>query len=220
MGLIDFHKFQFIYCVNDEQQFRNSWNHASALNIPPGYTIDKSIIKNASSIAEGYNQAMLGSNAKYKLYLHQDVNILEPNFLYLILSLFKKNPNLGMLGVLGAKRLPSNGIWWEAKESYGKCIFFDQTCNCNTEIIDEYVSVQGIDGMIMITQYDIKWREDLFTGWHFYDVSQSLEFIKAGYTVGVPKQNASWCAHNCSSLMLPFQMSQQKFIQEYQFFFN
>lgn len=218
--MIDFHKFQFIYCVNNEQQVQNSWNHVCALSVPPGFTVDKAIIKNASSMTTGYNQAMLGSNAKYKIYLHQDVNILERGFLYLILSLFKKNPNLGILGVLGAKRLPSNGIWWEAEKSYGKCMYFDQICNCNTGIIDEYESVQGIDGMIMITQYDIKWREDLFTGWHFYDVSQSLEFVKAGYTVGVPRQNAPWCAHNCLSLMLPFQLSQQKFIPEYQSLFN
>lgn len=218
--MIDFHKFQFIYCVNNDQQFQNSWNHVCALNVPPGYTIDKSIIKDASSITKGYNHAMLSSNAKYKIYLHQDVNILERDFFYFILSLFNKYPNLGMLGVLGAKRLPSNGIWWEAKISYGKCIFFDQMCNCNTEILDEYESVQVIDGMIMITQYDLKWQEDLFTGWHFYDASQSIEFIKAGYLVGVPKQNVPWCSHNCTSLMLPFQTTQQIFVQEYQPFFN
>ncbi len=218
--MIDFHKFQFIYCVDNDQQFQNSWNHVCRLNIPPGYKIDKTVITNAGSITKGYNQAMVGSNAKYKLYLHQDVDILEENFFYLILALFKKNPNLGLLGVLGAKRMPTNGIWWEAKETYGKCLYFDQNCNCNTEVVGEYESVQGIDGMIMVTQYDIKWREDIVTGWHFYDVSQSLEFIKAGYTVGVPRQSAPWCAHNCLSLMLPFQVSQQKFIQEYQSFFN
>ena len=40
----------------------------------------------------------------------------------------------------------------------------------------------------MATQYDVPWREDLFDGFDFYDVSQSFEFRKAGYTVGVPVQ--------------------------------
>ena len=49
----------------------------------------------------------------------------------------------------------------------------------------------------MITQYDIPWREDIFNGWHFFDVSQSIEFLKKGYQVAVPKQEDPWCNHDC-----------------------
>ena len=47
----------------------------------------------------------------------------------------------------------------------------------------------------MATQYDIPWREDLFQGFHFYDVSQSLEFQRAGYLIGIPNQANLWCIH-------------------------
>ena len=57
------------------------------------------------------------------------------------------------------------------------------------------LSVQAIDGLLMATQYDIPWREDLFQGFHFYDVSQSLEFQKAGYLIGIPNQANVWCIH-------------------------
>jgi hypothetical protein len=181
--------------------------------------VDNKILKNINSITQGYNQAMHMSNAKYKIYLHQDVNILNKNFLIDILYLFKKFPNLGLLGVLGAKQLPPNGVWWEAEKSYGKVYYFDQIINC-IEIGAEFESVQAIDGMIMITQYDLPWREDLLTGWHFYDASQSLEFIKAGYSVGVPRQIEPWCAHNCTSKMLPFQIYQKVFMRDYQHFFT
>ena len=62
-------------------------------------------------------------------------------------------------------------------------------------IAGEYKTVKAIDGLIMATQYDIPWREDLFQGWHFYDISQSLEFNKKGYKVVVPKQDNVWCMH-------------------------
>lgn len=42
------------------------------------------------------------------------------------------------------------------------------------------VDVTAIDGMFMATQYDISWREDLFDGWDFYDISQSCEFTRGG----------------------------------------
>lgn len=213
--MFDFHKFEFIYCVNNEIQFQESLNSVQTLKIPTGYTIDTKIARNVDSITKGYNQAMNSSNAKYKIYLHQDVNILEPNFLSDILSLFKNYPNLGMLGVLGAKRLPSNGVWWNAEERYGKVYFFNTLTDCNMEILNEYESVQVIDGMIIMTQYDIKWREDLFSGWHFYDASQSFEFIKAGYTVGVPKQITPWCTHNTLTPLIPFQQNQIIFLNEY-----
>ena len=213
--MIDFHKFEFIYCVSDEQQFQDSWNHVRALSPPAGYTVDHKAMRNVDSITAGYNQAMHSSNAKYKIYLHQDVNVVEPNFLSNILSLFKKFPNLGMLGVLGTKHLPPNGVWWEAERHYGKVYFFNALHNCNTEVLGEYETVQVIDGMIMITQYDLEWREDLLKGWHFYDVSQSLEFLKAGYAVGVARQITPWCSHNTITALIPFQTNQQIFLNEY-----
>jgi hypothetical protein len=214
--MVDFHKFEFIYCVNNPAQFEESWQYAGRLKIPAGYEVSQTAYFDSQSICQGYNQAMLGSHAKYKIYIHQDVNILDPDFLYHILTLFRKYPNLGMLGVLGAKRLPPNGIWWEAEHCYGMVYFFNDILLSNTQITGEYEKVQVIDGMIMITQYDIPWRDDLLNGWHFYDMAQSLEFIKAGYDVGVPLQITPWCSHNTNTPLIPFQGNQQIFLHEYQ----
>jgi hypothetical protein len=50
---------------------------------------------------------------------------------------------------------------------------------------------------MIVTQYDVPWRDDLFKSWHFYDISECIEFIKAGYEVGVPKQEEPWVMHDC-----------------------
>lgn len=57
--------------------------------------------------------------------------------------------------------------------------------------------VEVVDGLLMATQYDIEWRQDIFDGWHFYDLSQCLEFKKNGYFVVVPKQEETWAMHEC-----------------------
>ncbi len=81
----------------------------------------------------------------------------------------------------------------------------------------DYEKVQAIDGLIMITQYDIEWREDLFKGWHFYDVSHSLEFQKAGYEVGVPKQISTWCLHDTRKPnMIGYEENRNILVQNYQ----
>ena len=59
-----------------------------------------------------------------------------------------------------------------------------------------YTEVEAVDGLFIATQYDVKWREDIFDGWDFYDISQSEEFHRAGYKVVVPYIN-----HGASMMM-------------------
>jgi hypothetical protein len=64
------------------------------------------------------------------------------------------------------------------------------------EVGSVYETVQIVDGLLMATQYDLPWREDLFPGWHFYDASQCMEFQKAGYSIAIPNQETPWCLHD------------------------
>ena len=59
-----------------------------------------------------------------------------------------------------------------------------------------YQQVEAVDGLLIATQYDICWREDLFDGWDYYDVSQCGEFKKKGYRIVVAGQpDKSWVIH-------------------------
>lgn len=42
-----------------------------------------------------------------------------------------------------------------------------------------YQNVDAVDGLLMMTQYDLPWRDDLFSDFDFYDVSQAFEFRRA-----------------------------------------
>ena len=184
----------FITCTNDKRQYRQCSDYIRKLKVPEGYRVRLLPIYNATGMAAGYNRAMYESRAKYKIYLHQDVFIINQNIIYDCIELFLQNPKLGMLGVVGCKKLSKSGVWWESDSLYGmvgdgkKDIKF-------LAPTQSYESVMAIDGLLMITQYDIMWNERIFTGWHFYDTSQSLEFIRANYEVGIPFQVDSWCVH-------------------------
>ncbi|KQL19318.1 glycosyltransferase family protein [Cytobacillus solani] len=193
-------KICFISCVNNLKQYKTALQYINSLLVPDGYEIETISIKQASSMTSGYNQGMKKSDAKYKVYLHQDTYILNRNFIFDIISIFEKYPKLGMLGVVGAITTP-NGLWWKSPKVYGSVYHtFDGEGKIgllsHLDVKGDYEKVRAIDGLIMITQYDLEWREDLFKGWHFYDVSQSLEFEKAGYDIGVPKQISHWCLHD------------------------
>jgi CDP-glycerol glycerophosphotransferase (TagB/SpsB family) len=198
-------KIAFIYCVNDHSKFEKSKLDIEKLNIPPGFEIDIVPVKGAESMAAGYNIGMNKSDAKYKVYIHEDVNILNLDLLQDILKLFSKYPKLGLIGAIGSKTLPVSGVWSESSNRYGKVYESSpgyMRLLSNQEVSDDYESVQAVDGLVMITQYDIPWRADILKGWHFYNVSQCLEFLKAGYEVGVPKQQEPWFKHDCGIMDL------------------
>lgn len=219
MNEINNKKISFIYCVNNLQLFESSLQHINMLNIPDGIEIDIISIEGAPSITAGYNQGMRESNAKYKVYLHQDVYILNPNFIFDVLKLFQENPKLGMLGFAGSKYLPQSWIWWESNHKYGK-VYDSHMGRMNllkfNDVQNDYESVAAVDGLLIATQYDLPWRDDLFHGWHYYDVSQSMEFIAAQYEVGIPRQEAPWLMHNCGVVNTDgFHEAREIFIKSY-----
>ena len=67
---------------------------------------------------------------------------------------------------------------------------------------------------MIATQYDIPWREDLFTHFDFYDVSQSFEMRRAGYKVLVPYQETPWVIHDSSFAKLTYYDEARKSLPE------
>lgn len=196
-------KISFIICSNQEYLLNECQLYINHLNIPEGYCVDILTIQNASGITSAYNQAMKQSNAKYKIYLHQDVLIINADFINDILKLFVSYPDIGMIGMIGNTSIASNGCPWENQEQNSRRVgkvFTDFVHKCALYSFREFTSVYQqavvIDGFLMATQYDILWREDLFPEFHFYDASQSMEFLKAGYKVVIPHQATPWCYHD------------------------
>lgn len=215
--------FCFIICSNDKWYTEECLYYISRLNIPEGYRVDVLTVEDARSMTSGYNEAMNASPAKYKVYLHQDVFIVNHNFIQDCLDIFTKHPEVGMIGNVGNALMPKSGIMWDSYR-YGKLyethvyetIMMDIGEETEADRARAYIDVEAIDGLIMITQYDIQWREDLFQKWDFYDVSQSMEFIRHGYKVAVPCMKEPWCVHDCGFLSMDnYENERQKFIAEY-----
>lgn len=207
----------FIICVNDMLYMEECLYYIRRMIVPEGIRINILTVKDAVSMAAGYNEAMRCSKAKYKVYLHQDTFLIDPCFIQNILDIFKTDSKIGMIGMIGTPQMPESGIMWEAKR-YG--IIYEQhiyeTVLLSGPCAQPLEDVEAVDGLLMITQYDVPWREDLFDGWDFYDCSQSMEFLKRGYRVVVPEMDKPWCVHDCGFLNLEnYEEERQKFLSEY-----
>ncbi len=215
------HKICFIMCSNDEFQARECQIYIEQLLVPENYTVEVLVVNGAESMTDGYNEAMNASDAKYKVYLHHDVMIINPGFLNDMLVLFKKYPEVGMFGMAGNETVAedggmwSDGLWRRTGELLADCIF-DHSYSLFKKVEGDYAEVIALDGLLMATQYDVPWRGDLFKGWDYYDASQSIEFWKAGYKVVVPHMDVPWCLHDNDVLNIAgYDTWKKVFVKEY-----
>lgn len=222
-------KIAFIMAVNEEEMYEESVYYINHLNIPDNIEMEIIPVRGASSLTSAYNQGMQLTNARYKVYMHQDTRFINPYVIHEMMNLFQ-NKEIGMIGVAGAEKLPKSGVWWsklgnedenETSEVYMKLYqadFWDRIISDKGGFLGDYARVEVLDGVMMATQYDIPWREDIFTGWHFYDISQCMEFNRKNLKVVVAAQQNMWCLHEGKTRIMDwesYQNERKKCIQEY-----
>ncbi len=184
-------------CTNDALYANEAMYFINSLNVPDGYSVEILTVQEAKCMTAGYNEGMKASDAKYKVYLHQDVMIVEKNFIKKILEIFE-DETVGMLGMVGSPKMPENKVMWYSErfgQIYANNIYSMNLINFG-DITGGYEEVEAVDGLLIATQYDIRWRDDIFDKWDFYDASQSEEFRRAGYKVVVPYMERPWVIHD------------------------
>ena len=200
-------KIAFIICTNNQLYFNECQYYIHNLILPEGMELDVIGITEAPSMCAGYNAGMQSSDAKYKVYLHQDVFIREPKFIIYLLERFQKDKQIGMIGMIGGNGMPKTGVTYRAW-NVGKVDCRDPDMAYYMygakDMKKEDTIVEAVDGLLIATQYDIPWREDLFTHFDFYDVSQSFEMRKAGYEILIPYQKKPWVIHDSSFAKLTY----------------
>lgn len=215
------HKISFIICSNDEEYLQECKRYIAELSVPDGFSTEVLPIIGAASMTSGYRHGMLSTDAQYKVYLHQDVFILNRNFMQDCLNIFDAHEKIGMIGMVGTKRLPENGCMWTTPMRTGALRSsvlntIDDHFDLPVSASKGYAPVQAIDGLLMMTKYDLPWREDLNLGWDFYDVSQSLEFAKQNYRIVVPYQETPWVLHDNGFLHLRgYHQARKNFLSAY-----
>ena len=214
-------KICFIACINDKDFFSECMLYISRLYIPDGYEIDLISIEEAKSMTSGYNEGMNASDAKYKIYLHQDTFITDRFFLQELIDIFTSDPTVGMVGIVGAPKMSEDGCMWNKERVWALYNEFNhdsKKCDCYSKPgTYKCVPVEAIDGLLMATQYDLPWREDIFKEFDFYDASQSMEFIRKGYKVIVPLMGKPLCVHDDGLILglVNYDNNRKKYIAEY-----
>ncbi len=217
---MDHHSFCFIICTSDPLYIEECLTYIEALDVPEGYNVDTLTIEGAMSMCAGYNAGMKSSDARYKIYMHQDVFIQNRAFLHDLLKIFA-DPTIGMIGMVGTQELSQDAVMWNGNRVGafpGAEAMVEKKILTDFEVLKTGMrDVMAVDGLLIATQADLPWREDLFTGWDFYDIAQAMEFRRAGYRIVVcAQQPDAWYLHDTVTIGLEnYDHYRKIFLQEY-----
>lgn len=98
-----------IYCVDE----RSAWEckfYIERLLVPKGFEIELVYIKDVESIEELQKLAGRKSEAEYKVYIDQNILIVNKFFLYEVLMRFQEYPDIGTIGVWGSSKAEENDL--------------------------------------------------------------------------------------------------------------
>ncbi len=217
--MIDERKIAVVVFDSDGVSYKKLKKIVDFYTLPQNFQLDFIVIEDAKSRTEAYNKAILQSNAKYKFYIDEHAVSLQENIIENFIRLFSDNPKIGAIGCIGTTEIPLNGIAYQAniEKTYGTWL------TGSTKILTQgmafdgaYKEVQCIFDGLIATQYDLKWREDLFTSDCncFEFPSQCIEFSRNNYKVVVISQHYPLIWKVNSNYPAP-ESDQQTFLKEY-----
>lgn len=189
----------FIICTNNETFLAECLVYLNRLMVPEGIQTEIITIKDASSMLSGYKEACRQTDALYKVFLHQDVFILNRHFIQDMISIFSSDPDIGIIGMAGCKRIPESFIMWAGERAGSLFVggrdhdYENYSFELTSDGLDE---VEAVDGLLMAVKGEAAFRDDIFDGWDFYDLSMSLEMRSSGKKLVVPRQRLPWCLHD------------------------
>lgn len=159
--------------------------------LPQGFQAEALFVSGASR-AEAYEKAMRESDARYKFYLDGTAQILNQNFIIECLRYFQKDPQTGMLALMGAPMSLESDmracrhIWGMrgVRQADGQVALLQG----ENPLIDHDVCL--VDGGFLATSVDLPW--DAAADERLLGSAQAVSMHKAGKSVVVPQQNAPW----------------------------
>jgi glycosyltransferase involved in cell wall biosynthesis len=180
-----------IICSIDDRRFNAvAENYAQRMGDWPHEMIH---IRNAPSLAAGYNRGIKRSTGEFLIFSHDDIEILTPDFRERLLDHLD---SFDLVGVAGTSAL-LNGHWQTAGQPriHGQVV--QPANNGSGFTLNVFGPVEGqarggivaLDGLFFATWRKVveslRFDAELFDGFHLYDLDFSYRAHLAGLRVGV-----------------------------------
>ncbi len=156
-----------------------------------GQTYELIHIGDARSLSEGYNRGLAQSRGELLIFAHDDLDILNPDFVAIIR---RQLAHYDLLGVAGTRHLLGNR-WGDAgwPHQHGWVAHPGEDGGVDLSIFRVFAAsaehIEGIDGLFFAVRRQVaealRFDEQTFDGFHFYDLDFSYRTFLAGYRLAV-----------------------------------
>ncbi len=155
--------------------------------------------RNEYNIFTAYNEGVSRAKGNVLCFMHEDVSFHTNAWGDKVSSYIAEHKDIGALGVMGGHYLPKRPCYWlePRKESanyiqggvcegqyHARRILHQQYKNTRT-------FVAALDGVFiampaqLFKENKVRWDDQTFSGYHFYDADICMQVHKAGYNVEV-----------------------------------
>lgn len=150
------------------------------LEIPVGYEVEILVITDVMKKIEAYRRAVLGSEAKYKIFIDEKTVIKDKNFLNEIITTFNQDEKIGAIGVIGSSIVPTDAKIRHNTRRIGEMEFTDiKFVNWSGD--SNIADVIAVEEYVLATSCDTAWFDIGLQSDEFLFTTQCIELKEKGY---------------------------------------
>ena len=186
----------------NEEHYANCIEGLRQLQYPAGYEVRVYTLTEQDTFTKQCNSVLAETDAKYKIYLSDEMRITAPTFVQDMLNIFA-DTSIGMIGFFGSTEMPLSANIMDAPHKYGSVLIpaggVLEEMRCGEGTADVASDVRAILPSLFATQYDVPWDAN-YTGQYYAVQEQCRNFTRRGYRVVVPIVETPFCGYQSEKI--------------------
>ena len=186
----------------NEEHYANCIEGLRNLQYPAGCEVQVYTLTEQDVFTKQCNSVLAETDAKYKIYLSDEILITAPTFVQDMLNIFADR-TIGMIGFFGSAEMPLSANIMDASHKYGS-VFMPadgalEEMRFGEGTADAVADVRAILPSLFVTQNDLPWDAD-YTGQYYAVQEQCRNFTRRGYRVVVPIVETPFCGYQSEEI--------------------
>ena len=196
-------KIALIVYRKDEKTIRRTADSFANLRIPEQTEIEfLEVYNEENNIAKAFNEAMSFTKSKYKIYVCENIDNINPDIIVQMVNVLRENRNIAMVGTQG-----HNVVFTDGRVG-------DKQTSSEVDLNGNPIDILSVDSGFFMTQHDVNWREDFIESSSLLINSHCVEMRRNGYYVSSLDNNEKWYIRN-DSLDNSTQKEIDRFLDDY-----
>ena len=186
----------------NEEHYANCIEGLRNLQYPTGCEVQVYTLTEQDVFTKQCNSVLAETDAKYKIYLSDEMRIAAPTFVQDMLNIFA-DTSIGMIGFFGSAEMPLSANIMDAPHKYGSVLMpvsgALEEMRFGEGTAEAVADVRAILPSLFVTQYDVPWDAN-YTGQYYAVQAQCRNFTRRGYRVVVPIVETPFCGYQSEEI--------------------